>query len=71
MAGGMGWHSPEGAAQAHGDFQSGQTVKARMKNILSKPDASDRTHAAILALQRGVRGLDGPGLNAADDGALP
>ena len=65
----MGWHSPEGAAQAHGDFQSGQTVKARMKNILSTPDASDRPHAAILASQRGVCGLDDPDLNADGDGA--
>ena len=30
------------------------TVKAHMKNILSKLDAKDRTHAVMLALKRGI-----------------
>lgn len=30
------------------------TVKAHMKNILAKLDASDRTHAVTLALKRGI-----------------
>jgi len=30
------------------------TVKGRVKNILSKLDASDRTHAAMIGLKRGI-----------------
>jgi DNA-binding NarL/FixJ family response regulator len=30
------------------------TVKGRVKNILSKLDANDRTHAAMIGLKRGV-----------------
>ena len=30
------------------------TVKARVKNILSKLDANDRTHAVTIALKRGI-----------------
>jgi DNA-binding NarL/FixJ family response regulator len=30
------------------------TVKARVKNILSKLDAHDRTHAVTIALRRGI-----------------
>ena len=30
------------------------TVKGRVKSILSKLDANDRTHAAIIALKRGI-----------------
>ena len=30
------------------------TVKGRVKSILSKLDASDRTHAAIIGLKRGI-----------------
>jgi DNA-binding NarL/FixJ family response regulator len=30
------------------------TVKGRVKNILSKLDANDRTHAAIIGLKRGI-----------------
>jgi DNA-binding NarL/FixJ family response regulator len=30
------------------------TVKARIKNILSKLDANDRTHAVTIALKRGI-----------------
>ena len=30
------------------------TVKARVKNILSKLDAHDRTHAVTIALKRGI-----------------
>jgi DNA-binding NarL/FixJ family response regulator len=30
------------------------TVKGRVKNILSKLDANDRTHAAIIGLRRGI-----------------
>ena len=33
---------------------SEDTVKAHMKNILSKLDASDRTHAVVTALKRGI-----------------
>jgi DNA-binding NarL/FixJ family response regulator len=33
------------------------TVKAHMKNILAKLDASDRTHAVTLALKRGILDL--------------
>jgi DNA-binding NarL/FixJ family response regulator len=29
-------------------------VKARVKNILSKLDAHDRTHAVTIALKRGI-----------------
>jgi DNA-binding NarL/FixJ family response regulator len=35
-----------------------ETVKAHMKNILAKLDASDRTHAVTIALARGIIGLD-------------
>jgi len=34
-------------------FISEQTVKSRMRSILSKLGASDRTHAVIIAMQRG------------------
>ena len=30
------------------------TVKGRVKSILSKLDANDRTHAAIIGLRRGI-----------------
>jgi DNA-binding NarL/FixJ family response regulator len=30
------------------------TVKGRVKNILAKLDANDRTHAAIIGLKRGI-----------------
>ena len=30
------------------------TVKGRVKNILSKLDAEDRTHAAMIGLKRGI-----------------
>jgi DNA-binding NarL/FixJ family response regulator len=30
------------------------TVKGRVKSILSKLDANDRTHAAIIGLKRGI-----------------
>jgi len=33
---------------------SEDTVKARVKNILSKLDANDRTHAVTIALKRGI-----------------
>jgi len=33
---------------------SEETVKGHVKNILSKLDASDRTHAVTLALKRGI-----------------
>jgi DNA-binding NarL/FixJ family response regulator len=32
---------------------SEHTVKGHLKNILSKLDASDRTHAVMIALKRG------------------
>jgi DNA-binding NarL/FixJ family response regulator len=32
------------------------TVKGRVKNILSKLDANDRTHAAMIAVKRGIIG---------------
>lgn len=38
---------------------SEQTVKAHMKNILSKLGARDRTHAVTEALRRGILSLDG------------
>jgi len=31
-----------------------ETVKSRVKNILSKLDADDRTHAAMIGLKRGI-----------------
>ena len=31
-----------------------ETVKGRVKNILSKLDANDRTHAAIIGIRRGI-----------------
>ena len=47
-------------AQGHGNKTiaselcvSEETVKSRMRNILSKLNARDRTHAVILAIQRG------------------
>lgn len=33
---------------------SEETVKAHMKNILGKLTANDRTHAATIALKRGI-----------------
>jgi len=33
---------------------SEETVKGRVKNILSKLDANDRTHAAMIGLKRGI-----------------
>jgi DNA-binding NarL/FixJ family response regulator len=36
---------------------SEETVKSRVKNILSKLGANDRTHAAMIGLKRGVIGL--------------
>jgi DNA-binding NarL/FixJ family response regulator len=33
-----------------------ETVKGRVKNILSKLDANDRTHAAMIGLKRGIIG---------------
>lgn len=33
---------------------SEETVKAHMKNLLSKLDANDRTHAVTIALKRGI-----------------
>jgi DNA-binding NarL/FixJ family response regulator len=33
---------------------SEETVKSRVKNILSKLDADDRTHAAMIGLKRGI-----------------
>jgi DNA-binding NarL/FixJ family response regulator len=34
------------------------TVKGRVKNILSKLGANDRTHAAMIGLRRGIIELD-------------
>jgi DNA-binding NarL/FixJ family response regulator len=34
------------------------TVKTHMKSILPKLDASDRTHAVMIALRRGILDLD-------------
>jgi DNA-binding NarL/FixJ family response regulator len=34
-----------------------ETVKSRVKNILSKLDADDRTHAAMIGLKRGIIAL--------------
>lgn len=39
---------------------SEDTVKAHVKNILAKLMANDRTHAAVLALQRGIIDLNSP-----------
>jgi DNA-binding NarL/FixJ family response regulator len=36
---------------------SEETVKSRVKNILSKLQANDRTHAAMIGLKRGIIGL--------------
>jgi DNA-binding NarL/FixJ family response regulator len=36
------------------------TVKGRVKSILAKLDANDRTHAAIIGLKRGIIDLSGP-----------
>ena len=33
---------------------SEETVKGQVRNILSKLDAKDRTHAAIIGLKRGI-----------------
>ena len=38
---------------------SEETVKGRVKNILSKLGANDRTHAAMIGLKRGIIGVDG------------
>jgi DNA-binding NarL/FixJ family response regulator len=35
------------------------TVKGRVKSILSKLGANDRTHAAMIGLRRGIIGGDG------------
>jgi DNA-binding NarL/FixJ family response regulator len=37
---------------------SEETIKGRVKQILSKLGANDRTHAAMIGLKRGVIGLD-------------
>ena len=37
-----------------------ETVKSRVKNILSKLGANDRTHAAMIGLKRGIIELVGP-----------
>ena len=37
---------------------SEHTVKNHLKNILSKLDASDRTHAVTIAIRRGLIELD-------------
>jgi DNA-binding NarL/FixJ family response regulator len=37
---------------------SEETVKAHMKNILYKLGAKDRTHAVMIAVRRGIIGLD-------------
>ena len=37
---------------------SEDTIKGRVKNILSKLGANDRTHAAIIGLKRGIIGTD-------------
>jgi len=34
------------------------TIKGRVKNILSKLGANDRTHAAIIGMRRGIIGVD-------------
>jgi DNA-binding NarL/FixJ family response regulator len=34
-----------------------ETVKSRVKNILSKLHANDRTHAAIIGVKRGIISL--------------
>lgn len=34
------------------------TIKGRVKNILSKLGANDRTHAAIIGVKRGIIGMD-------------
>ena len=39
---------------------SEETVKSRVKNILSKLGANDRTHAAMIGLKRGIIELDSP-----------
>jgi len=36
---------------------SEETVKGQVRNILSKLDAKDRTHAAVIGLKRGIIGL--------------
>jgi hypothetical protein len=64
-----------GSAQAGGRWQvqqrialnldiSEDTVKAHVKNILTKLMANDRTHAAVLALQRGIIELNCSALGA-------
>jgi DNA-binding NarL/FixJ family response regulator len=39
---------------------SEETVKSRVKSILSKLGANDRTHAAMIGLKRGIIELDSP-----------
>jgi len=36
---------------------SEETVKSRVKNILAKLRANDRTHAAMIGVKRGIIGL--------------
>jgi DNA-binding NarL/FixJ family response regulator len=36
---------------------SEETVKGQVRNILSKLDAKDRTHAAMIGIKRGIIGL--------------
>jgi DNA-binding NarL/FixJ family response regulator len=38
---------------------SEHTVKNHLRSILSKPDANDRTHAATIAMKRGILELQG------------
>jgi DNA-binding NarL/FixJ family response regulator len=38
-------------------FVSEETIKAHMRNILSKLGANDRTHAVTIALKRGIIGI--------------
>ena len=39
---------------AMGESVTEATVKGRVKNILSKLGADDRTHAAMIAVKRGI-----------------
>jgi DNA-binding NarL/FixJ family response regulator len=41
-------------AEGNANKQIEETVKGRVKNILSKLDANDRTHAAMIGLRRGI-----------------
>jgi DNA-binding NarL/FixJ family response regulator len=55
----VAWGKSNKLIAAELDIREG-TVKTHMKSILPKLDASDRTHAVMIALKRGILDLERP-----------